>query len=82
MIHTAVAEKKDPRNVIYGYLTSYRAAPHKTTGKSLYEMMFNRKMVTKLPQVKIKINEKLDKEVRSKHNAEKEKLKNYTDVKR
>ena len=82
MIHTTVAEKKDPRKVIHGYLASYRAAPHKTTGKSPYEMMFNRKMVTKLPQVKKKINEKLDKEVRSKHNAEKEKQKNYSDDKR
>ena len=78
MIHRAVAEKKDPRKVIHGYLASYRAAPHKTTGKSPYEMMFNRKMVTKLPQVK----KKLDKEVRSKHNAKKEKQKNYSDDKR
>ena len=77
MIHTAVAEKKDPRKVIHGYLASYRVAPQKTTGKSPYEM-FNRKMVTELLQAKIKINENLDKDVRSKHNAEKEKQKNYT----
>ena len=82
MIHTAVAEKRNPRKVIHRYLASYWAAPHKTTGKSPYEMMFNRKMVTKLPQVKIMINDKLDKEIRSKHNAEKEKQKNYTDDRR
>ena len=82
MVHTAVVEKKDPRKVIHRYLASYRAAPHKTTGKSPYEMMFNRKMVTKLPQVKVKINEELDKVVRSKHDAEKERQKTYTDNKR
>ena len=71
MIHTAVAEKKDPRKVIHRYLASYRAAPHKTTGKSPYEMMFNRKMVTKLPQAKIKIYEKLDKEYLPRGEAEK-----------
>ena len=50
MVHTAVAEKKDPRRVIDHYLMAYRAAPHKTTGLSPYEMMFGRKMRTKLPQ--------------------------------
>ena len=29
---------------------AYRAAPHKTTGLSPFEMMFGRKMKTKLPQ--------------------------------
>ena len=82
MVHTAVVEKKDPRKVIHKYLASYRAAPHKTTGKSPYELMFNRKMKTKLPQLDIKINKKLDREVRSKHDAEKQKQKNYTDKKR
>ena len=31
MVHTAIAEKKDPRRVIDRYLMAYRAAPHKTT---------------------------------------------------
>ena len=82
MVHTAVVEKKDPRKVIHRYLASYRAAPHKTTGKSPYELMFNRKMKTKLPQLEIKINKKLDREVRSKHDAEKQKQKTYTDKRR
>ena len=34
MVHTAIAEKKDPRRVIDRYLMAYRAAPHKTTGLS------------------------------------------------
>ena len=39
-------------------------------------------MVTKLPQVKIKIKEELDKEVCSNHDAEKEQHKTYTVNKR
>ena len=50
MVHTAVAEKKDLRRVIDCYLMAYRAAPHKTTGLSPYEMMFGRKMRNNLPQ--------------------------------
>ena len=82
MVHTAVTEKKDPRKVVHRYLASYRAAPHKTTGKSPYEMLFNRKMQTKLPHLQIKVNKDLDREVRRKHDAEKEKQKNYADKRR
>ena len=82
MVHTAVVERKDPRKVLHRYLASYRAAPHKTTGKSPYELMFNRKMMTKLPQIPIKPNKRLDKEVREKHDEEKMKQKKYADQKR
>ena len=82
MVHTAVTEKKDPRKEVHKYLMSYRAAPHKTTGKSPYELLFNRKMATKLPQLQIKINKDLDREVRSKHDEVKEKQKSYADEKR
>ena len=37
MVHTAVTEHKDPKKVVQKYLASYRATPHKTTGKSPYE---------------------------------------------
>ena len=82
MVHTAVIEKQDPKKVVHRYLASYRAAPHKTTGKSPYELLFNRKMQTKLPQLSIKVNKKLDREVRSKHDDEKEKQKKYVDERR
>ena len=82
MIHTAVVEKQDPRKVLHRYLASYRAAPHKTTGKSPYEMMFNRKMMTKLPRLPSKVNQDLDQEVREKHDAGKMKQKLYADEKR
>ena len=71
MVHTAIVEKKGPKRAVQQYLASYRAAPHKSTGKRPYELMFNRKMMTKLPQMHIKANKEMDKEVRQKHNAEK-----------
>ena len=81
MIHTAVTEHKDPRKVVQKYLASYRATPHKTTGKSPYELLFNRKMQTKLPSL-IGINKEVDQAVRVKHDAEKERQKRYADKKR
>ena len=50
--------------MVHRYLASYRAAPQKTTGKSPYELMFNRKMMTKLPQLPIMPNKKFNQEVR------------------
>ena len=79
MVHTAVIEGKDPRREVKKYLAAYRAAPHKTTGKSPYELMFSRKMMTKLPRVEIKPEQKLDEEVRLKHDKEKKKQKDFLD---
>ena len=45
-------------------------------------MMFNRKMMTKLPQLPSKVNKNLDKEVREKHDKGKEKQKSYADTRR
>ena len=42
-------EKEDPKEAVEKYLINCRAVPHKTTGKLPYEMMFRRKMKTKLP---------------------------------
>ena len=51
IVHTATVEKKDPKKAVDKYLMAYRAAPHKTTGKSLYELLFGRKMKTQQPQM-------------------------------
>ena len=45
-----MAEKKDPRKVVHQYLMAYRAAPHKTTGLSPYEMMFGKHNLKKAKQ--------------------------------
>ena len=41
--------------------------------------MFGRKMMTKLPQVEIKPEQKLDEEVQLKHDKENKKQKDYLD---
>ena len=82
MVHTAVAEKKDPRRVIDRYLMAYRAAPHKTTGLSPYEMMFGQKMKTKLPQnLPKKKDSDREEEARAKHDEKKRQQKKTFDGK-
>lgn len=71
LVHTAIAEKKEPREMIDQYLMSYKAAPHKTTGKSLYELLFGRKMKTMLPQLMSKPSQKEDEYIREKHDERK-----------
>ena len=51
LLHTASAEGKDPRKELNKYLLQYRATPHPTTGKSPAEMLFGRRIRTKLPQL-------------------------------
>ena len=54
-------------------LMTYRAAPHKTTGKSSYELMFRRKMKTKLLLIRTRQNTATEKEAREKHDEGKRK---------
>ena len=49
LIHTSVAEGKDPRVALHEYLLTTRATPHPATGKSPAEMLFNRTIRTTLP---------------------------------
>ena len=82
LVHTAVIEKKDPRREVQTYLKAYRAAPHKTTGKSPFELLFNRKMTTKLQQLTKKPKSSLDTEVRQKHDDNKLNQKAANDIKK
>ena len=79
LLHTAAAEKKDPRVELHKYLLQYRATPHSTTGKSPAEMLFNRKIKTKLPQYFIKAENKERKEICMAHDLKKSKQKEYFD---
>ena len=69
LIHTAVADKKDPK----------RATPHTVTGRSPAELLFNRSIQTKLPRALRESQGAEDKEIREKHMKEKEKQKIYYD---
>ena len=82
LVHTALVEKQDPRKMISSYLMAYRATPHKMTGRSPAELLFNRRIRTKLPGLRVQQDGDLDKEVREKHQKEKVKQKSYADQKR
>ena len=82
LVHTAIVEKRDPRKMVSSYLMAYRATPHKVTGRSPAELLFNRKIRTKLPGLKVKQEGEIDREVRERHQSEKEKQKAYADERR
>ena len=47
--HTTRTEKKSFKQELYKYLRHYRATPHSSTGKPPAELLFNRKIRTRLP---------------------------------
>ena len=71
LVHTAVVERRDPRKMVSSYLMAYRATLHKVTGRSPAELLFNRKIRTKLPGLRVLQDGELDREVREKHQREK-----------
>ena len=79
LIHTAVANRKDPKRVVQSYLMAYRATPHTVTGRSPAELLFNRSIQTKLPRALRENQDTVDKDLREKHKKEKEKQKLYYD---
>ena len=48
----AQAEGKEWKKEIHKYLVAHRSTPHTTTGVSPAELLFGRKMHTKLPELK------------------------------
>ena len=79
-IKTACSEGKDWRAYIYTFLLAYRSTPHTITGKSPAEIMFGRKLRTKLPEMERKTVE--DTEIRSREEERKAKIKEYGDGRR
>ena len=75
----AQAQGKNWKREIQKYLLAYRATPHSTTGVSPAELMFNRKLRTKLPDVQFTLN---DEEVRDYDTHKKMKNKEYIDNRR
>ena len=79
LVHTAVADKKDPKEELYNFLLQYRATPHSTTERTPAELLFGRKIKTKLPQVPVDEDDKPDiAATRKTHDAKKLKQKVYT----
>ena len=81
LLHTASVEGKDPRAEIYKYLLQYRATPHTTTERSPAEMLFGRRLQTKLPYVFESNETDEQKKTRYLHDQKKLKQKYYFDKK-
>ena len=62
-----MAEKKDPKEEIYTFLLQYRATPHTTTELSPAELLFGRKIQTKLPQLHSREETVQQKQARNTH---------------
>ncbi|XP_031574959.1 uncharacterized protein K02A2.6-like [Actinia tenebrosa] len=77
----AKSQGKDWRQEINTYLLAYRTTPHSTTGTSPAELMFGRKIHSKIPDIR-RINSETYQEVRDKDAEMKQKNKDYVDVKR
>lgn len=81
-IRAARTENKDWKKELYTFLLNYRATPHKTTGFPPSELLFNRLIRTKLPQIVTVYDRKKDEIVRQKDEQAKTKMKQYADKKR
>ena len=80
-IRIAMAESRDWKTAVRTYLFAYRATPHATSGVSPAELMFGRKLKTKLQQLDVDRRD-LDEEVRDRDTTQKYKNKLYIDDKR
>lgn len=75
----AQAENKDWKRELIKYLGVQRTTPHQTTGKTPAELLFNRKLRTKLPQITEQV---YDQETRDKDAVMKFTQRQYADTKR
>ena len=80
-IRTAVTENHNWKRVIFKFLLNYRATPHSTTGKSPAELLFNRKIHTKLPELVFDNDTEIHQELQEKDRNAKSKMKEYSDSK-
>ena len=76
----ANAERKTWETELQTYLKMYRSTPHSTTGVSPAELLFGRKLRTKLPDINLDYLD--DIEIRDRDSERKEKGKLYSDKRR
>ena len=79
-LQIAQAKNKPWRAELRKYLTSYRSNPHTTTGRSPAELLFNRKVRGKIPD--LTIEHVYDHEVHDRDAEQKAKTKDYVDTRR
>ena len=75
----ANAEKKDWKRELKTYLTAYRSLPHPTAGMSPAELLFGRKIRTKLPELK---DVHVEQECHDRDSEQKARYKAYADARR
>ena len=71
LVHTVTDEDKSPKTELYNFLLHYRATPHSTTNVYPAEMLFHRKLSTKLPHVFVKKDIKEIAQIRQDHDKKK-----------
>jgi len=77
------AQGKDIKTELHKYLLAYRTTPHSTTGMTPAEMLFRRKVRTKLPELQLVETTEYEWETtRLKDQETKQKGKYYSDTKR
>ena len=74
-------QKKNPKEELYTFLHQYRATPHSTTEKSPAEMLFGRRIKTKLPWIHTTEETAEQKRTRVLHDKKKLLQKKYFDRK-
>ena len=83
-MRAAHAEGQNWREELNRFLLAYRSTPHSTTGKSPAELLFRRKLTTKMPELDNVEEEELevsDQAVRDRDNQRKQFNKDYVDKK-
>ena len=80
-IRSAHAEGKNWKKDVYLFLLNYRATPHSTTGFAPSELLFNRKIKTKLPQLTVNSQTEMNSKVQKNDKEAKEKMKRHADEK-
>ena len=78
-VHAAHAAGRDWKKDLYRFLLNYRATPHTTTGIAPAQLLFNRKIKTKLPQYEVIDHSEISKQVRERDDQAKEKVKSHAD---
>ena len=68
------ADGRDWQKDLYQFLLTYRATPHSTTGFAPSELLFNRKIKTKRPQISTKRNSDIDQTVQKNDERAKERM--------
>ena len=78
-MHTAVADRKDPNEEVQNFLLQYRATLHPTTERSPAELLFGRKLKTKLRRIMQQDETKEQRSIRELHNQKRSAQKKYFD---